>query len=97
MLSYKRHLVVVSAVLLQLGFGSVVLAEPDAGKRREFVENLKKADVDGSGGLTKSELEKAGPDAFPGLKKNFDVIDANRDGELTIPEIQDFMKERRKR
>lgn len=56
-------------------------------KRREFSQNLQKADKDKNGMLTREEAK-----ALPGLSAHFDEVDSNRDGQLVIKEIADFLR-----
>lgn len=55
-------------------------------QQEEFLKRLKAADKNKNGKLTKKEL-KAAKDKLPGLEKNFDAIDANRDKSITMEEI----------
>ena len=59
--------------------------------RQMFDERFKKADVDGDGALSRAEAEKG----MPMLARDFDAIDANRDGKLTPDEIRAAMEKRR--
>ncbi len=68
---------------------SVVLAGHVLAKDKEraaWETAFKKADHDQSGGLSKAELSKTKADQFPGIKKNFTKVDANKDGQVTIKE-----------
>ena len=60
------------------------------GKQR-FEERFKKADTDGDGALSKAEAEKG----MPRLAREFDAIDANKDGKVTQDELRSFMVARR--
>ncbi len=65
-------------------------------KRADWEAAFKKADADGSGGLTKAELEKTDAKQFPAIKKNFDAMDANKDGQVTPAERDAFGKAAKK-
>ncbi len=58
----------------------------EQGKPR-FDERFKKADTDGDGALSKAEAEKS----MPRLARDFDAIDANKDGKVTQDELRSFM------
>ncbi|MGH8744643.1 MAG: EF-hand domain-containing protein [Burkholderiales bacterium] len=60
----------------------------DAHQRGE--EQFKKADKDHDGTLTKDEAK-----AMPNVYKNFDAIDTDKDGTVTLEEIHNYMKSRR--
>jgi Ca2+-binding EF-hand superfamily protein len=53
------------------------------------VQRFKSADKDGSGTLTRDEAK-----SMPRVAKNFDAIDADKDGTVSETEIHDFMKAR---
>ena len=61
----------------------------DAHKRGE--ERFKKADKDNDGTLTKEEAK-----AMPNVYKNFDAIDTDKDSTVTLEEVHDYMKAKRK-
>jgi Ca2+-binding EF-hand superfamily protein len=56
--------------------------------KQRFEEHFKKADTNGDGALSKAEAEKG----MPRLARDFDAIDANKDGKLTQDEIRTYMK-----
>lgn len=59
--------------------------------RRKQVETLfNQADLNKSGGLSKVELEKTPVKRFSNIKKHFDAMDANRDGQVTLAERDSF-------
>jgi Ca2+-binding EF-hand superfamily protein len=58
-------------------------------KRFEFANQLKAADKDKNGKLTKEEVKN-----LPGLSNHFDEIDSNHDGQLVIKEIADYVRNR---
>jgi len=62
-------------------------ADPEKCKaeRRAYAEQrFKKADSDGNGAINRGEAEKG----MPRLAKHFDRIDANKDGQLSVAELQ---------
>ena len=48
-----------------------------------LAERVRRADTDGNGALSPLEAEKS----MPGVARRFDVLDANRDGHVTVEEI----------
>lgn len=58
--------------------------------RARMEGRFKKADADGSGGLSRAEAEKA----MPMVARHFDEIDANKDGQVTLEEIEAARKAR---
>lgn len=56
----------------------------------EFAAKFKKADLNDSGGLSRRELEKVSGSEFGFVAKNFDAMDADRDGQVSYPEFRDF-------
>lgn len=53
---------------------------------------FKKADLNDSGGLSKVELDKRTEKEFDAIRKNFDAIDANKDGQVTLAEVEQYQK-----
>lgn len=53
-------------------------------------ERFKKADKDNDGTLTKEEAK-----AMPHVYKNFDAIDTDKDGTVSLEEVHNFMKAKR--
>jgi Ca2+-binding EF-hand superfamily protein len=58
--------------------------------RQAFDQRFKKADANGDGKLTKAEADAG----MPRIAKNFDTIDANKDGFITPDEIRATMEKR---
>jgi|GEM_PF-427869 len=56
----------------------------------KFAAKFNKADLNDSGGLSRTELGKVSGKEFDGIKKNFDTIDADRDGQVTLSEYQSY-------
>jgi Ca2+-binding EF-hand superfamily protein len=56
---------------------------------------FKAADTNGDGGLSRDELSKAPADDFGAIRKNFDQMDANKDGKVTMDEQRAWAKARR--
>lgn len=54
----------------------------------KFEAKFKAADKDGDGALSKEEAEAA---KMPHIAKNFDAIDANKDGKVTPEELRKFL------
>lgn len=60
--------------------------------RSRMQEHWKAADTDGDGALSRAEVEAA---KMPRLSRDFDRLDANKDGKLTPEEMRDAMMKRR--
>jgi outer membrane lipoprotein SlyB len=58
----------------------------------KFQAKFKQADLNDSGGLSKAELGKVSATELDVLRKNFDTIDADRDGHATLAEYQAYQK-----
>lgn len=85
-----KFVIALTAVALASA-SSLVLADaggPGAGHRGAFMERLKAADTDGNGMLSKDEAAKS----LPHIAANFDAIDANHDGQVTVDELHAYMK-----
>lgn len=78
---------------------SALAAEGQGGKAKAagataqdaWTELFRKADTDGSGGLSKAELARTDARILRGIKKNFDPMDTNKDGQVTIAERNAFL------
>lgn len=60
--------------------------------RARMRERFSRADADGNGALSRPEAEKS----MPGLARQFDAVDANRDGHLTQDEIMTWRTQKRR-
>ena len=82
------------AILTVLALGSaatLVMAGdgPRGDRGAAMLERLKAADTDGNGMISRDEAK-----ALPRILKNFDAIDANRDGQITMEELHAFHQAR---
>jgi Ca2+-binding EF-hand superfamily protein len=62
---------------------------PKSGKHDNGATAFKKADKDNDGTLDKEEAK-----AMPQVAKNFDAIDADKDGTVSLDEVHTYMKAR---
>jgi hypothetical protein len=60
---------------------------PKKAKHDKGAAAFKKADKDHDGTLDQKEAK-----AMPGVAKNFDAIDADKDGTVSLEEVETFMK-----
>lgn len=58
---------------------------------------FKAADTNGDGGLSKDELAKTSVFLFALIKRNFDEMDADKDGKVTIEERDAWVKAQREK
>lgn len=56
----------------------------------DFSVQFRKADLNDSGGLSRRELEKVSGPEFDFIERNFDAMDADRDGQIIYTEYQNF-------
>lgn len=56
----------------------------------DFAAKFRKADVNDSGGVSRRELEKVSGTEFDAIEANFDVIDGDRDGQVSYAEFKSF-------
>jgi Ca2+-binding EF-hand superfamily protein len=68
-------------------------AASHAKAHEKFEAKFKAADKDGDGTLSKEEAQAA---KMPHIVKNFDAIDANKDGKVTPEELRAFMASQHK-
>ena len=92
-----KHIALVSAIALvpawalaqttAPGAGTPPAAKGEAGKgeRGQRGERMKAADKDGDGAISKAEADAAG---MTRLSKNFDKLDANKDGKVSRDEMK---------
>ena len=59
-------------------------ADHSAALQQKFEARFKAADTNGAGGLSKAEMTAA----FPRLARHFDRLDTNKDGIVTLDEVQ---------
>lgn len=59
--------------------------------RAHLRQRFGKADADGSGGLSRTEAEKG----MPAVARRFDAIDTDKDGRVTLDEIEAAYRQRR--
>jgi Ca2+-binding EF-hand superfamily protein len=103
----KRHAAIGTILALALAGGSLAVhaqtpspapaAKSQAQKaeaRARWMANFKKTDKNGDGGLSKEEL--AATKGFSIIRENFDAMDANKDGKVTVDERQEWGKKNRK-
>ena len=80
----SRKTLALAVSIITLGFAGSALAQttskPD---RAKWEQNFKKADKNGDGGLSKEEVAKF---KNSGIKNNFDAMDTNHDGKVTMAE-----------
>jgi Ca2+-binding EF-hand superfamily protein len=67
------------------------MEEMRAKMQQRMQENFKKADKDGDGALSRAEVDAG----MPRMAKDFDAIDANKDGKITQDEMRAFGEKRR--
>ena len=102
MLSYRNIAAKRAALLMVVGVLSMavyVWAAPPPGDyaagqpaRACPGERFRQSDSDGDGALSKDEALSG----MPRIAKNFEAIDANRDGRVSCDELQAFIQARRK-
>ena len=99
-----KHIALVSAIALVPAWALAQTTAPGAstppatkgergkGERGERGERMKAADKDGDGAISKAEADAAG---MTRLSKNFDKLDANKDGKVTRKEMKMARNEHR--
>ena len=97
-----KHLALVSAIALVPAWALAQTTAPAAGappaakgeggkgERGHRGERMKAADKNGDGAISKAEADAAG---MTRLSKNFDKLDANKDGKVTREEMKMARKE----
>lgn len=81
----KKLTLLLASVVLFSGASAVFAAE------ETWVADFRRADLNDSGGLSRVELEKTGSPRLVQLKKNFEAIDADRDGQATVEEYRRYL------
>lgn len=67
-------------------------AKPERGQRAEaFTQKFKQADKDGDGFLTREEAQAG----MPRLARQFDRIDTQKTGRVSLEQVAQFARERR--
>lgn len=99
-----KHITLVSAIALVPAWALAQTTAPGAatppaikgeagkGERGQRGERMQAADKDGDGAISKAEADAAG---MTRLSKNFDKLDANKDGRVTRDEMKMARKEHR--
>jgi Ca2+-binding EF-hand superfamily protein len=82
--------VVFAAALLIPALAPLASHAAEGDRASRAAEQFKRADTDGNGSLSRAEAEKGSPR----LAKNFDTIDANKDGQVSPAEIDAWRKAR---
>ena len=77
-------------LLLFPAFALADSADKSGEKQYRMEEQFKKADKGNDGTLTKVEAK-----AMPNVYKNFDAIDTDKDGTVSLEEVHNFMKDKR--
>jgi Ca2+-binding EF-hand superfamily protein len=75
------------ALAVALTFALHPLAMADTGHREEMAARFRAADKDNDGTLDRTEAE-----AMPRVAKDFDAIDADKSGTVSLEEIHDYMR-----
>jgi Ca2+-binding EF-hand superfamily protein len=83
-----------AVALLSAGIAFSAVAQMNDAEKRKA--NFDRVDADKSGGVTKEELKKAGPDELKMIKEHFDAMDANKDGQVTLKERDTFVESKGK-
>ena len=83
-----------AVAILSAGVAFSAVAQMNDPEKRKAV--FDRVDADKSGGVTKEELKKAGPDELKMIKENFDAMDTNKDGQVTLKERDAFVESKGK-
>ena len=85
-----KHVLILAALGLSAATSLVFADGPGGHHRGAMMERLKAADTNGDGMISREEAA-----ALPMVAKNFDQIDANRDGQVTFDELRAFHEQQR--
>lgn len=61
-----------------------------AQRQDNFVTKFRQLDLNDSGGISRKELDKVSGNEFANVKRNFDQIDSDRDGQVSLVEYQNY-------
>jgi Ca2+-binding EF-hand superfamily protein len=79
-----------------LAVSGAALANPDDDAKYDaWLSKFKQADLNYSGGLSKSELDKTKPKEFLAIKRRFAAMDGNKDGQVTPLEYAQYLDNQR--
>lgn len=70
-------------------------AERQQQARKAFDERFARADINKSGGLSKTEVDNAAAPGFPVIRNNFAAVDGDRNGQVTQAELEAYLKRKR--
>ena len=70
------------------------MAKQQAEAQKKFEALFAVADTNKSSGLSKKEVDGAAAPGFPLIKKNFDAMDTDRNGQVSVAERNAFMTRR---
>ena len=76
------------ALIAALLLAPAIALAATTGRNARLAEQFRRADFDANGMLSRAEAERAAPL----LAKQFDAIDANRDGQISAEEIRAFRR-----
>jgi Ca2+-binding EF-hand superfamily protein len=82
----------VAALLFTAHLAFAADEAPKNPKQAQFEAEFKAADTNGDGGLSQEELAKTPEGQFKSIKNNFEKMDTNKDGKVTIDEMEKWIK-----
>ena len=85
-----KYVLILAALGLSAAASLVFADGPGGHHRGATMERLKAADTNGDGMISREEAA-----ALPMIAKNFDQIDANHDGQVTLDELRAFHEQQR--
>jgi Ca2+-binding EF-hand superfamily protein len=83
-----KHAMRNRALIAALQLAPAIALAATTGTNARLAEQFRRADADGNGMVSRAEAERAAPL----LAKQFDAIDANRDGQISPEEIRAFRR-----